>query len=97
MTTNVVIRSFGRSGCFVDPSWTLTSEHVRRVGVRMLGELKLDDPRGAEDQVLAMANLIMHDQQEHDVVFVCDMSNSVYALGCRRSCRLVMVVFWSWA
>jgi hypothetical protein len=41
MTTNVVTRSFGNSrmGCFVDPSWTLTSEQVQKAGVRVLGQL----------------------------------------------------------
>jgi hypothetical protein len=81
MTTNVVTRSFSnsRSGCFVDPSWTLTSERVQTAGVRVLGQLKLDDPRGAEAQVLAVADLTMRDSKVHNVVFVCDMSNNVYA------------------
>ena len=81
MTTNVVTRSFGNSrmGCYVDPSWTLTSEHVQRAGVRVLGQLKLDDPRGAEGQVLGVANLTMSDNKAHNVAFVCDMSNNVYA------------------
>jgi len=81
MTTNVVTRSFGnsRTGCFVDPSWTLTSERVQRAGVRVLGQLKLDDPRGAEGQVLAVADLTMSDGKVHNVLFVCDMSNNVYA------------------
>src|SRR5271163_3042707 len=81
MATNVVTRSFNneRSGCFLDPSWTLTSEHVQKTGVRVLGQLKLDDPRGAEGQVLAVANLTMSDGKKHNVVFVCDMSNNVYA------------------
>ena len=81
MTTNVVTRSFGNSrmGCFVDPSWTLTSEQVQKAGVRVLGQLKIDDPRGAEGQVLAVADLTMSDNKAHNVVFVCDMSNNVYA------------------
>jgi hypothetical protein len=81
MTTNVLTRSFGdsRTGCFIDPSWTLTSEHVQKAGVRLLGQLKLDDPRGAEGQVLAVADLTMSDGKAHNVVFVCDMSNNVYA------------------
>jgi hypothetical protein len=81
MASNVVTRSFNnqRSGCFVDPSWTLTSEHVQKTGVRVLGQLKLDDPRGAEGQLLAVANLTMSDGKNHNVVFVCDMSNNVYA------------------
>ena len=81
MTTNVVTRSFGNSrmGCFVDPSWPLTSEQVQRAGVRVLGQLQLDDPRGAEGQVLAVADLTMNDNKAHNVVFVCDMSNNVHA------------------
>ena len=81
MTTNVLTRSFGnaRMGCFVDPSWTLTSEQVRTAGVRVLGQLQLGDPRGAEGQVLAVANLTMSDNKPHNVVFVCDMSNNVFA------------------
>jgi hypothetical protein len=81
MTTNVVTRSFGNSrmGCFVDPGWTLTSEQVQRAGVRVLGQLELGDPRGAEGQVLAAADLTMSDNKAHNVVFVCDMSNNVYA------------------
>jgi hypothetical protein len=81
MTTNVVTRSFGNSrmGCFVDPTWTLTSEQVQRAGVRVLGQLELADPRGAEGQVLALADLTMSDNKAHNVVFVCDMSNNVYA------------------
>jgi hypothetical protein len=81
MTTNVLTRSFGnsRAGCFIDPSWTLTSEHVQKAGVRVLGQLKLDDPRGAEGQVLAVADLTMSDGKAHNVVFVCDMSNNVHA------------------
>ncbi len=75
MTTNVLTRSFGnsRAGCFIDPSWTLTSEHVQKAGVRVLGQFKLDDPRGAEGQVLAVADLTMSDRKAHNVVFVCDM------------------------
>jgi hypothetical protein len=81
MTTNVVTRSFGndRIGCFVDPSWTLTSERVQKPGMRVLGQLKLDDPRGAEGQVLAVEDLTMSDGKAHYVIFVCDMSNNVYA------------------
>ncbi len=81
MTANVLTRSFGnaRMGCLADPSWTLTSEHVQRAGVRVLGEFKLDDPRGAEGQVLAVAGLAMNDGLTHNVAFVCDMSNNVYA------------------
>jgi len=81
MTTNVVTRSFGNSrmGCFVDPTWTLTSERVQQAGVRVLGQLKLDDPRGAEGQLLAVADLTMSDGKVHNVLFVCDMSNNVYA------------------
>jgi hypothetical protein len=81
MITNVLTRSFGnsRTGCFVDPSWTLTSAHVQQNGVRVLGQLKLDDPRGAEGQVLCLSNLAMHDGKTHNVAFVCDMSNTVFA------------------
>jgi len=81
MTTNVTTRSFGNSrmGCFVDPSWTLTSEQVQSAGVRVLGQLELGDPRGAEGQVLGVADLTMSDNKAHNVVFVCDMSNNVYA------------------
>jgi hypothetical protein len=81
MTTSITTRSFGngRSGCFVDPTWKLTSEHVRQLGVRVLGELQLEDPRGAEGQVLGVADLKMSDNKTRNVVFVCDMSNNVYA------------------
>jgi hypothetical protein len=81
MTTNVTTRSFGnsRTGCYIDPTWTLTSEHVQQAGVRVLGQLMLDDPRGAEGQVLGIAGLTMNDAKVHNVVFVCDMSNNVYA------------------
>jgi hypothetical protein len=81
MTLNVVTRSFGndRMGCCVDPTWALTSEQVQKAGVRVLGELKLDDPRGAEGQVLAVAGLTMSDGKTHNAVFVCDMSNNIYA------------------
>lgn len=81
MTTNVVTRSFGnnRMGCYADPAWTLTSEQVQTAGIRVLGHLQLDDPRGAEGQVLAVAGLTMQDNKAHNVVFVCDMSNNVYA------------------
>ncbi len=81
MTANVLTRSFGntRMGCLVDPSWSLTSEQVQKTGVRVLGQFKLDDPRGAEGQVLAVADLTMSDGHAHNVAFVCDMSNNVYA------------------
>src|ERR1700758_5456538 len=81
MTTNVTTRGFGnsRTGCYIDPTWTLTSEHVQQAGVRVLGQLMLDDPRGAEGQVLGVAGLTMNDAKVHNVVFVCDMSNNVYA------------------
>jgi hypothetical protein len=81
LTTNVLTRSFGnsRTGCYADPSWTLTSAHVQATGVRVLGELQLEDPRGAEGQILAVANLTMIGGNTHNAVFVCDMSNNVYA------------------
>src|SRR5262249_38056809 len=60
---------------------------VQRAGVRVLGQLKLDDPRGAEGQVLAVADLTMSDRKVHNVVFVCDMSNNVYAFDA-DSCAL---------
>ena len=81
VTVDVLTRSFGngRMGCLADPGWSLTSEQVRAAGVRVLGALHLDDPRGAEGQVLAVGGLTMPDARQHDVVFVCDMSNNVYA------------------
>ena len=90
MTTNVLTRSFGndRLGCYVDPSWTLTSEQVRAAGVRVVGELALDDPRGAEGQVLAVAGLPMDDGKLHDTVFACDMSNNVHAYDADSLVRL---------
>jgi hypothetical protein len=79
--TPVTTRSFGnsRSGCYVDPSWPLTSQHVQTKGIRVVAQLPLDDPRGAEGQVLGVPKLTMRDGLAHNVVFVCDMSNNVYA------------------
>lgn len=81
MTTPVTTRSFNnaRTGCYVDPTWPLTSEHVQKYGVRVVGEMRLDDARGTEGQILGVPNLTMRDGQKHNVVFVCDMSCNVYA------------------
>lgn len=81
MSVDVTTRSFGndRAGCYVDPTWPLTSTHVQKNGIRVVGELKLDDARGVEGQVLGVSGLTMRDGQKHNVVFVCDMSNRVYA------------------
>src|SRR5690349_23191420 len=77
MAAPVWTRSFGnsRSGCYVDPSWPLTSTHVQQNGIRVIGQLKLDDARGTEGQILAVPNLVMRDGQKHNAVFVADMSN----------------------
>lgn len=79
--TPVTTRSFGnsRSGCYIDPSWPLTSQHVQANGIRVVAQLQLDDPRGTEGQVLGVPKLTMRDGLAHNVVFVCDMSNNVYA------------------
>jgi hypothetical protein len=81
MTVNITTRSFGngRTGCYVDPSWSLTSPQVQARGIRVIGQLQLDDPRGTEGQVLAVSGLTMSDGREHNVVFVADMSNNVFA------------------
>ena len=81
MTVNVTTRSFGngRPGCYVDPTWSLTSQRVQSQGVAIVGALQLDDPRGTEGQVLGLSGVTMSDGMAHNVVFVADMSNNVFA------------------
>jgi hypothetical protein len=81
LTTPVTTRSFNnaRTGLYEDPSWRLTSEHVQKNGIRVVGEMRLDDARGTEGQILGVPDLTMRDGLKHNVIFVCDMSNCVYA------------------
>lgn len=88
--TNVTTRDFDntRSGCYVDPNWPLTSTHVQKLGVSKVARIQLDDARGAEGQLLGVKGITMRDGQQHDVVYACDMSNTVYAIDA-ASARLL--------
>lgn len=76
----VTTRSYSnlRDGACFDET-KLTSIWVQKNGIRVLGEFKLDDPRGTEGQVLFVPFIMMRDKQVHNVAYVVDMSNNVYA------------------
>jgi len=76
----VTTRSYSnlRDGACFDET-KLTSIWVQKNGIRVLGQFQLDDPRGTEGQVLFVPFMMMRDKQVHNVAFVCDMSNNVYA------------------
>jgi hypothetical protein len=76
----VTTRSYSnlRDGACFDET-KLTSIWVQKNGIRVMGEFKLDDPRGTEGQVLFVPFIMMRDKQVHNVAYVCDMSNNVYA------------------
>jgi hypothetical protein len=77
---NVTTRSYANIRDGVNDQETrLTSEYVQKHGVRRLGSLKLGDLRGAEAQPLVMSGITMRDGLKHNVAFVCDMSNNVFA------------------
>lgn len=76
----VTTRSYSnlRDGACFDET-KLTSTWVQKNGIRVLGQFQLDDPRGTEGQVLFVPFIMMLDEQVHNVAFVADMANSVYA------------------
>jgi hypothetical protein len=77
---NVTTRSYSNYRDGANFSETrLTSEYVQKHGVRRLGSLKLGDLRGAEGQPLVMSGITMRDGLKHNVAFVVDMSNNVFA------------------
>jgi hypothetical protein len=76
----ITTRSYSnlRDGACFDET-KLTSIWMQKNGIRVLGQFQLDDPRGTEGQVLFVPFITMRDKQVHNVAYVCDMSNNVYA------------------
>jgi hypothetical protein len=78
--TPILTRSYNdaRTGLYADPAWPLTSAHVQKNGIRVVGQMQLDDPRGAEGQILALPGVTRRDGLNHNVIYCADMSNNVY-------------------
>lgn len=80
MNPAVTTRSYSpyRDGANLSES-RLTSTFIQANGISHLADLLVDDPRGIEAQPLYVPGLVMRDGIAHNVVFLADMSNCVYA------------------
>jgi outer membrane protein assembly factor BamB len=90
MPPAVLTRSYNnaRTGS-TDYETVLTPELVSRCGLGRIFSLNIgDDARGAEAQPLIVPNVRMPDGQLHDVVYVCSLSNRVWAFDAQTGAPL---------
>jgi hypothetical protein len=90
MPTPVTTRSYDNTRSGVNPTETvLITEAVQTLGIRKLFSLQMTgDARGVEAQPLALPNVKLNDGSTHDVIYLADMANQIWAFDADSGAEL---------
>src|SRR5262249_30299504 len=90
MKVQVLTRSYNNARTGANSSeTTLTPAAVGSSGLRKLFSLTMTgDTRGAEAQPLIVTDITMPDGNQHDVVYLCSMANTIWAFDANNGAQL---------
>jgi outer membrane protein assembly factor BamB len=87
--TSVLTRSYdnGRTG-WNSTEWTLTPQAVQSRGLQSISLVPGDDDPRIEAQPLYIPGITMPDGKKHDVIYICTMSNNIWAFDANTGAKL---------